>query len=151
MRFDDAATEFEKRVRARGLAVDALGVVDALALMVAFYREEPVTGITQWFEDALKYSSGVRDRGQGVHFEINLARVLTTRREAAPPQVRELEVTWRFAVNHDLRGLPRVEHWCTARADLPAFETMVRDSESFAAAQRETALSVSLVLADGAG
>jgi hypothetical protein len=151
MRFDDAATEFEQRVRARGMTVDGLGVPDGLAVMVAFYREAPVTGLTQWFENALKYSSGVRDRGQGEHFEINLARVLTTRREAAPPLVRELELTWRFAVTHDLRGLPRVEHWCTARTDLPVFETMVRDSESFAAAQRETALSVSVIAADGSG
>ena len=151
MRFENAATEFDQRVRARGVTVDALGIPDGLAVMVAFYREEPVTGITQWFEDALKFSSGVRDRGQGEHFEINLARVLTTRREAAPPLVRELELTWRFAVTHDLRGLPRVEHWCIARADLPVFETMVRDSESFAAAQRETALSVSVIVADGSG
>ena len=151
MRFDDAATEFEKRVRARGLAVDALGVADALAIMVAFYRDEPVTGITQWFEDALRFTTGVRDRGQGEHFEVNLARVLTTRREAAPPLVRELELTWRFAVTHDLRGMPRVDHWCAARADLPVFEGMVRDSESFAAAQRDTALSVSVIFVNGTG
>jgi hypothetical protein len=151
MRFDDAATEFDKRVRARGIAVDALGIPDGFAIMVAFFREEPVTGLTQWFKDALKFSSGVRDRGQGEHFEINVARVLTTRREAAPPLARELELTWRFAVTHDLRGLPPVEHWCIARADLPAFETMVRNSESFAAAQRETALSVSVIVADGSG
>ena len=151
MRFDDAATEFDKRVRARGMTADTLGMADGLGVMVAFYREEPVTGISQWFEDSLKFSTGVRDRGQGEHFEINLARTLTTRREAAPPLVRELELTWRFAVTHDLRGMPRVEHWCIARADLPVFETMVRDSESFAAAQRETALSVSVIAADGSG
>lgn len=151
MRFDDAATEFDKRVRAGGMTADALGIAHGVAVMVAFYREEPVTGITQWFEDALKFSTGVRDRGQGEHFEINLARTLTTRREAAPPLVRVLELTWRFAVTHDLRGIPRVEHWCIARADLPMFETSVRDSESFVAAQRETVLSVSVIAADGAG
>ncbi len=149
MRFEDAATEFEKRVLARGMAVDALGVADGLAIMVAFYREAPVTGIDQWFEDALRFTSGVRNRGQGEHFEINLARVLTTRREAAPPLERELELTWRFAVTHDLRGLPRVEHWCAARADLPVFENLVRDSESYDSAQRETALSVSVIAVAG--
>jgi hypothetical protein len=151
MRFEDSATEFDKRVRARGMAVDALGVVDALAIMATFYRDEPVTGLTQWFEDALRFSAGVRDRGQGEHFEVNLARVLTTRREAAPPLVRELELTWRFAVTPELRYVPRVEHWCVARDDLPVFEKLVRESEAFAFAQRETALSVSVLFADGSG
>ena len=151
MRFEDSATEFDQRVRARDMAVDALGVADALAVMAAFYREAPVTGLTAWFEDALKFSAAVRDRGQGEHFEVNLARALTTRREAAPPLVRELELTWRFAVTPELRYVPRVEHWCVARADLPVFEKLVRESEAFAVAQRETALSVSVVFADGTG
>lgn len=151
MRFDDSATEFDQRLRARGMAVDTLGVVDALAIMTAFYREQPVTGLTQWFEDSLRFSAGVRDRGQGEHFEVNLARVLTTRRESLPPLVRELELTWRFAVTPELRYVPRVEQWCVARTDLPAFEKLVRETEAFAVAQRETALSVSVLFADGTG
>ena len=151
MRFEDSATEFDKRVRARGMAVDALGVVDALAIMATFYRDEPVTGLTQWFRDALRYSTGVRDRGQGEHFEVNLARILTTSREGASPLVRELELTWRFSVTPELRDIPRVEHWCARRDDLPVFEKLVRESEPFAVAQRETALSVSMLFTDGTG
>jgi hypothetical protein len=55
----------------------------------------------------------VCDRGQGEHFEVGLARVLTTRREAAPP--------------------------------------LVRESEAFAVAQRETTLPVSVGFIAGAG
>ena len=36
--------------------------------------------------------AGVRDRSQGEHFEVSLARALTTLREAAPSLVRESEV-----------------------------------------------------------
>jgi hypothetical protein len=55
----------------------------------------------------------VCDRGQGEHFEVGLARVLTTRREAAP--------------------------------------LLVRESEAFAVAKRETALSVRVGFMSGAG
>jgi len=151
MRFEDSAAEFDQSVRARGMAVDALGIADALIIMAEFYREEPATGITHWFEDAPKFSSGVRDRGQGEHFEVSLARVLTTRREAAPPLVRELALTWRFSVGPELRYVPRVEHGCSARGDLPVFATMVRESEALPVAQRETALSVSVGFMTGAG
>lgn len=151
MRFEDSATRLDQRVRARGMTVDALGIADALAIMAAFYREEPVTNLSQWFRDVLRFSSGVRDRGQGEHFEVNLARVFTTSREGAPPLVRELELTWRFTVTPELRNLPRVEHWCGARGDLPTFETIVRDSEAFAVAQRESALSVSIAFMPGEG
>jgi hypothetical protein len=86
----------------------------------------------------------VRDHGQGEHFEVSLARTLTTRHEAAPPLVRELEPARRFSASPELRYVPRVEHGCSARGDLPVFATMVRESEAFAVAQRETALSVSV-------
>jgi hypothetical protein len=151
MRFEDSATDFDKRVRARGKAVDTLGIDDALAIMTTFYREEPVTGLTQWFRDALRFSAGVRDRGEGEHFEVNLARVLTTARESASPQVRELELTWRFTVTPELRSMPRVEQWYASRDDLPVFEKLVRESEAFAVAQRETALSVSMLFTDATG
>lgn len=151
MRFEDSVTEFEKRVHARGLTVEGLGISDALDLMVAFYRDEPVTGIAGRFEDALQFSSGVRDRGQGEHYEINLARVVTSRRDGAPPLVRELELTYRFAATSELRGTPRSEYGCSTSAALPLFESLVRDSEAFAIAQRESPLSVSIIFADGAG
>jgi len=151
MRFEDFAIEFTKRVRARGLAVDALGIVDALGLMVAFYRDEPVTGIAPPPDDELKFSWGVRDRGQGEHFEVNLARVVSTRRDGAPPLVRELELTYRFMVTPELRSIPRNALWCYTRPELPIFEKLVGESEALAAAQRDTVLSVSLLLTGGTG
>jgi hypothetical protein len=95
--------------------------------------------------------AGVCDRGQGEHFEVSLARALTTLREAAPSLVRELELTWRFSVSPELRYVPRVEHGCSARGDVPVCATMVRESEAFAVAQRETALSVSVGFMAGDG
>jgi hypothetical protein len=95
--------------------------------------------------------AGVCDRGQGEHFKASLARVLTTRRDARPPMVRELELTWRFSVSPELRYVPRVEHGCSARGDLPVSATMTCESEAFAVVQRETALSVSVGFMAGAG
>lgn len=69
----------------------------------------------------------------------------------APAGVRELELTWRFFVSPELRYVPRVEHGCSARGDLPVSATMTRESEAFAVAQRETALSVSVGFMAGAG
>jgi len=150
MRTEELTKEFEKRVRASGLALDSLPIADALELMVAFYREVEVTGLVPPPEDVLKFSWGVSNRGEGEHFEVNLTRVLTTPRAAAPPQVRELELTYRFAPKAEFRPIPRHEVWGYSRAELPAFATQVRDTEAFAIAQRETALSVSVMFTDAA-
>ena len=148
MRIDELAKEFEKRARTRGKAFDTLPVADGLELMMTFYREVEVTGLAPAPDDALKFSWGVVNRGEGEHFEVNLARVLTTRREAAPPQVRELELTYRFAPTPELRTIPPHALWCYSHADLPVFATQVRDAEAFDIAQRGTALSVSVIFTD---
>lgn len=148
MRVDEFVKEFEKRARARGTALDTLPVADALELMMAFYREVEVTGLVPAPDDALKFSWGVINRGEGEHFEVNLARVLTTRRHAAPPLVRELELTYRFAPTTELGGIPVHALWAYSHADLPVFAPQVRDSEAFAVVQRDTALSVSVIFTD---
>jgi len=144
MKFEEFAKDFETRCRARGVPVDALTVPVALDLMTAFYRDELVTGIDPPPDDALRFSWGVRDRGEGDHFEINLARVVSTRRMDAPPLMRELEVTFRLSPTPELRSVPHHELWCYSRPELPDFVGFVRDSEAYAIAQRETVLSVSL-------
>lgn len=151
MRTEEFAKEIEQRIRARGAALDTLAIADALDLMMTFYRQVDVTGIVPPPDDALKFSWGVIDRGQGEHFEVNLVRVLTTRRDAAPPLVRELELTYRFAPTAELRQIPRHELWGYSRAEMPIFATQVRDSEAFGIAQRETTLSVSVIFVDAAG
>lgn len=148
MRIEEFTKEFDKRARARGKALDTLPVADALELMMAFYREVEVTGLTPAPDDALKFSWGVINRGEGEHFEVNLARVLTTRREGKPPLVRELELTYRFAPTAELRVIPLHALWSYSHADLPIFATQVRESEAFDIAQRETALSVSILFTD---
>lgn len=149
MRFDDFATEFNQRVRARGLKVDSLGIAEAMELMAAFYRDEPVSGITPPPDDHLKFAWGVRDRGEGDHFEVNLARVVSTRREGAPPLAREFELTYRLTASPELRGLPRNEVWCYSVPELKIFEQQVRDTEAFAVLQRDTILSVSVLASGG--
>lgn len=151
MRIEEFAKEFDKRARARGTALDTLPVADALELMMAFYREVDITDLAPPPDDALKFSWGVINRGEGEHFEVNLARVLTTRREAAPPLVRALELTYRFAPTTELRTIPLHALWCYSRAELPVFATQVRDTEAFAIAQRDTALSVSVIFTDAVG
>ncbi len=151
MRIEEFTKEFEQRVRARGKALDTLPVADALELMMTFYREVEVTGLAPPPDDALKFSWGVVNRGEGEHFEVNLARVLTTRREAKPPLVRELELTYRFAPTAELRAIPLHALWCYSDADLPVFATQVRETEAFDIAQRDTALSVSVIFTDAAG
>ncbi|MEP7327879.1 MAG: hypothetical protein ABI777_01610 [Betaproteobacteria bacterium] len=149
MRPEDFAKEFAKRAQAKGLKVDALPIPDALDLMVAFYSDVPVTGIEPAPDDALKYSWGVRYRGEGEHFEVNLSRVVTSRRVDAAPLVREMELTYRFAPTIELRSFARNEVWCYSRPELPIFVTAVRDSDAFGVAQREIALSISVIYADG--
>ncbi|MEO6565952.1 MAG: hypothetical protein ABIO63_07945 [Casimicrobiaceae bacterium] len=148
MRIEEFTKEFEKRARARGKALDTLSVADALELMMAFYREVEVTGLAQAPDAALKFSWGVVNRDEGDHFEVNMARVLTTRREAGPPLVRELELTYRFAPTAALRTIALHALWCYSHADLPVFGTQVRETEAFDIAQSDTALSVSLIFAD---
>ena len=119
MRIEDFPKEFDKRLRAKRLALNVLPIVDAVNLMMAFYREVPVTGISPPPDDSLKFAWGVRYRGEGDHFEINLSRVATTRRVDAPPIVREFELTYRLTPTTDLRSIPANEIWAYKRVELP--------------------------------
>lgn len=149
MRIEDFTKEFEKRVSARGLTLSALPIADALDLMMRFYREVPVTGIEPPPDDALKFSWGVRYRGAGDHFEINLARVVTTRRAPPPHLVRECELTYRFTPTTDLSGIPANEIWCYSRGELAIFAAQVRASEAYAVPPREQVLSISVLYSSG--
>ena len=119
-------------------SLEQMPVGTFLAGAIAFYRDEPVTGIaTDDGADMLLFQYGSYDWGDGTAFEIDVTRQFAHDHDGT---LSQLQATAYFAPDPALAALGAYDTWCERRADADAFARAVLASPGIAAVRTRSPL-----------
>jgi len=142
----DAREEFEQFVTEAGLRVSDLKPLDAIRLMLDFYREVRVGGChLQSDGDMLLFQWGIfeSDR-QGRFFEFILARQFTDEEAEAGESTTQLSLTCYFPPTPELQALKTGSKWCSCPDELAGFEYFIGKTPAFQAVGKVAPEQISL-------
>jgi hypothetical protein len=106
---------------------------EAVRAMLDFYRDIRAEDCALERDgDMLLFQWGSYDWGSGRHFEFDITRQLIAGR-SEDEDIWQLHLTFEFAPSEELTALGAGNRWCRRPDDVPAFESFVLASPSYAA------------------
>jgi hypothetical protein len=142
----DAKEVFEHYVAEAGMTVSEFKPIDAIRLMLDFYREQRAEGCDlQADGDMLLFQWGIHEWGhQGRWFEFNLTRQLLDEELDAGDHQTQLSLTCHFVPTPALEAIKPGSKWCAIPDELAAFEYFIGKSPAFQAVGKLRPDNVSL-------
>jgi hypothetical protein len=143
---DNAAAEFENRLRSRGLEVSRLTPDAGFSEAFAFYRDIRAKGCESKGVDGdmLLFQWGTYDWGKGKYFNLDLTRQFVLEGTEDDEGIFQLHLIFLYAPVPMLESLAEGNRWCRSPAELQGFETFVRSSSAYRAALLQTSAKVEL-------
>jgi hypothetical protein len=134
LEFEHVSDAFQDQLIRRRADPGAMEFARAFAEMVSFYRQVRVQGCSPAGDsDALLYSWGIHDRGDGEQFELAIARRMIRDGADQVPDARQLRFAFRFPPDDALRALGHLQVGCIAPAGLDAFIEGVQATPAYVA------------------
>ncbi len=120
----EAKEEFERFVEEAGTAVAVFKPVDAVRLMLDYYREVRAEDCEVDADgDMLLFQWGTHEWGkQGRYFEFNLTRQFNDESEEDGEGLTQLSLTCYFPPTPELEALKTGAKWCASPDELAGFE-----------------------------
>jgi len=122
----------------------SLAPVDAIAVMVEFYRAERPDGYEGVGRDLLRFSWGIHEKEGVEDFQLAIARLLSLDPNNRDADHWELTLAFHYAPAEDLRALGKGYDKCWGLDDVKRFEKSVRRSKAIKAVGSFAAREVSL-------
>jgi hypothetical protein len=130
----DSATIFRERVAGAGLAVERLTPAEALAQLLAFYREVRADKCVLDAEgDMLLFAWGPRDADDGEGFQLEFTRQFIEPGDEDEDGMSQLWIRMFFEMTPALRKIGEGDHWCESPDGADAFQEFVLASEAYRA------------------
>ena len=142
----EAREEFEQLVADAGLPVSELKPIDAIRLMLDFYREARADGCDlQADGDTLMFQWGIFEAGKaGRYFDFNLTRQFVDDEAGQDEQTTQLSLTCHFTPTAELEALKTGSKWCASPDELAGFEYFIGRTAAFRVVGKLTPVQVSL-------
>ena len=142
----EAKDEFENFVAGAGTAVSAFKAIDAIRLMLDFYREVRAEDCELEADgDMLLFQWGISEQGrEGRYFDFTLTRQFTDELVEDGGEVTHLSLTCHFAVTPELEALKTGSKWCANPDELAGFEHFIGKTAAFKAVAKLPPENVSL-------
>lgn len=132
MRPADSAATFQQVVAASGTTVKEINVSQALAQMMAFYRDVRAEGCDpQDEEDTFIWKWGMCVQRQGPSFQAELTRCFIE--PGTEDGMSRLSLTLQYTAISTLQALGRGSYWCGSPAESKAFEAAILASPAYSA------------------
>lgn len=131
----EAKDEFENFVAEAGTAVSAFKALDAIRLMLDFYREVRTEDCELEADgDMLLFQWGIAPQGRvGRSFEFTLTRQFTDELAEDGGEATRLSLTCHFTVTPELEALKTGSKWCATPDELAGFEHFISKTPAFKA------------------
>jgi hypothetical protein len=131
----EAKEEFEQFVEEAGTAVAVFKPIDAVRLMLDFYREARAEDCELEADgDMLLFQWGTFEWGkQGRFFEFNLSRQFTDESGEDGENVTQLSLTCYFSPTPELEALKTGSKWCATPDELAGFEYYIGKTPAYKA------------------
>lgn len=124
--------------------LQTLDVSRALDELLSFYAEKRAENCDlQSDGDMLLFQWGVHDWENGVYFELNFTRQFIES-GAEDEDIWQLALTFRYALDDELRALPMGNRWCADLSAITDFKAFVKTSFAFQASAARQAAQVTL-------
>lgn len=134
MRPSESASVFRDRVTRSGLSVEDLTPAEAVAQMLAFYREVRAENCVADEEgDMLLFQWGTYDWGDGKTFQVEFTRQFIEPGDEDEEGMSQLSLTLRYSPTDALHELGSGDHWCESPAEAEAFQEFVLANEAYRA------------------
>ena len=131
----ESAATFRNAIAASGTTLEDLNAVQALAQLLAFYRNVRAEGCDQnEEEDTLIWKWGTYVQGETPSFQVELIRCFIEPGTEDEDGMSQLSLTLRFAPSETLQALGRGSYWCGSPAESQGFESAVLASPAYHAA-----------------
>lgn len=122
----ESVATFQNAVAASGTTVEELNAMQALAQMLAFYRDVRAEGCDQdEEEDTLIWKWGMYVQGQTTGFQVELIRCFIEPGTEDEDGMSQLTLTLRYTPSETLQALGKGSYWCGSPAESKAFESAV--------------------------
>jgi hypothetical protein len=136
---EEALQMFRGRVERAGLTLEKLTPAEALAQMLAFYREVRADRCVLDAEgDMLLFAWGVRDAGEGETFHLEITRQFIQPGDEDEDGMSQLWIIMHFDTTPALEKIGEGEHWCESPDEANAFQEFVLAHEAYRAVVERT-------------
>lgn len=145
----EAKDEFEHFVAEAGTEVSVFKPIDAIRLMLDFYREVRAEGCEQDADgDMLLYQWGTHELGrQGRFFEFNITRQFVNEEAEDGENTTQLSLTCYFQPTPELEALKTGSKWCATPDELAGFEYYIGKTPAYKAVGKLAPENVALTYA----
>jgi hypothetical protein len=134
---------FRGRLERAGLSPETLTPAEALAQMLAFYREVRANRCVLDAEgDMLLFAWGTRDAGEGEMFHLEITRQFIQPGDEDEDGMSQLWIIMHFEVTPALEKIGEGEHWCESPDEANAFQEFVLGHEAYRAVVELTPATV---------
>jgi hypothetical protein len=114
------------------------------ATVIGFYKDVPISGLTQENGDELLFQWGIYEWGHGPTFEFDITRQFIKSATDGDAAISQLRVTAHYRPTAALAAVTSGNAWCKSKLEADAFEQFIRGSNSFAAVQAIEPLKVAV-------
>jgi hypothetical protein len=125
---------FRDRLKRAGLEVEKLSAAEALAQMLAFYKQVRADRCMLDAEgDMLLFGWGTRDTRKGEMFQLEVTRQFIQPGDEDEDGISQIWVQLLYPMTPVLGELGEGEHWCERPSEAAEFEEFVLASEAYRA------------------
>ena len=142
---ENAKEEFEYLIRRSGMPMGDLTPAQGIRLMLDFYANIRADNCEADDGDMLLFEWGTYNWGDGLSFQLNIARQFITQGEDEDDSaILQLSFTFHFNPSAQFDALQSGNRWCSSPDELRGFEAFITGSKGYRTVQALKPLKVTL-------